>query len=178
MRRDPLATRQKILRAADEVATTTGAGTMSLDAVAAHAGISKGGLLYHFPTKSALLQSLVSEHLEKIEKRLESSRDWSRPNGVINALLDHFEEEWRQNLPEGGLLAALADDPTILSPVGEYHRRFLIKLEKNSAAPECARMVYFALVGLRNSRLLGMYNPGDEMISSMMASFRNHVPLG
>lgn len=178
MRRDPLATRKKILRAADEVATSTGAGTMSLDAVAAHAGISKGGLLYHFPTKSALLQSLVSEHLEKIESYLESTRDWSRPNGVINAVLNHFEEEWRQNLPEGGLLAALAEDPTILAPVGDYHRRFLTKLDKNSTAPDTARTVYFAIVGLRNSRLLGMYIPEDEEFASMLASFRKCLPLG
>ena len=37
----------------------TGAGKLTLDAVAERAGLSKGGLLYNFPTKDALLQAMI-----------------------------------------------------------------------------------------------------------------------
>ncbi|RUZ98934.1 TetR/AcrR family transcriptional regulator, partial [Mesorhizobium sp. M7A.F.Ca.CA.002.05.1.1] len=51
--------REKILAAAADVARESGPGSLSLDAVASRAGVSKGGLLYNFPTKAKLMQGLV-----------------------------------------------------------------------------------------------------------------------
>ncbi|MCX5496899.1 helix-turn-helix domain containing protein, partial [Kaistia dalseonensis] len=56
-----------MLEAAALVAQDIGPGHLSLEAVAERAGISKGGLLYHFPTKQALLSGLVEAHLSGIE---------------------------------------------------------------------------------------------------------------
>ena len=53
-------TRERILRAAMKVAARQGSGNVSLDAVAAEAGVSKGGLLYHFPNKIALMRGIVA----------------------------------------------------------------------------------------------------------------------
>jgi AcrR family transcriptional regulator len=44
-------TRSQILDAAEAVVMCQGVRNLTLDAVAAHAGISKGGLLYHFRSK-------------------------------------------------------------------------------------------------------------------------------
>ena len=51
--------RQRILAAADELSRDLGPANLSLDAVAQRAGVSKGGLLYHFPSKARLLKALV-----------------------------------------------------------------------------------------------------------------------
>lgn len=59
MARDSSATRARLLSAADQIAAESGAAGVSLDAVAARAGVSKGGLLYHFPTKVALLAGRI-----------------------------------------------------------------------------------------------------------------------
>ena len=48
--------REKILTAAADVAREAGPGNLSLDAVASRAGVSKGGLLYNFPSKAKLMQ--------------------------------------------------------------------------------------------------------------------------
>src|SRR3989337_1315491 len=48
--------REKILDAAAELVAEIGAGRLTLEAVAERAGLSKGGLLYNFPTKAALLK--------------------------------------------------------------------------------------------------------------------------
>lgn len=45
-------TKQRILDAAAEIARELGPGHLSLEAVATRAGVSKGGLLYHFPSMS------------------------------------------------------------------------------------------------------------------------------
>src|SRR5882757_9276436 len=64
--------REKILAAAADVARETGPGSLSLDAVASRAGVSKGGLLYNFPTKAKLMQGLVEDYLKKFEQALDS----------------------------------------------------------------------------------------------------------
>jgi AcrR family transcriptional regulator len=58
-----------ILDAAEAVVLESGARHMTLDAVAVKAGVSKGGLLYHFPTKDALLRAM----LDRLRKQLDEA---------------------------------------------------------------------------------------------------------
>src|ERR1051325_7095847 len=64
--------REKILAAAADVARESGPASLSLDAVASRAGVSKGGLLYNFPTKAKLMQGLVENFLNEFELALEA----------------------------------------------------------------------------------------------------------
>ncbi|MET7438782.1 TetR family transcriptional regulator [Streptomyces sp. NPDC005496] len=60
--------RERILDAAEEL-ITSGQVPPALDAVAAAAGVSKGGLLYHFD-KQALLSALVTRAVRRFDERL------------------------------------------------------------------------------------------------------------
>ena len=60
--------RDRLFSAAVNVALDKGFGHVTLDAVAERAGVSKGGLLYHFPTKSHLVRELLSHHLAAHEE--------------------------------------------------------------------------------------------------------------
>lgn len=60
----PPVPREHIFRAAMQVALVRGFGHVTLDAVARAAGISKGGLLYHFATKRDLIAAIL-EHYGK-----------------------------------------------------------------------------------------------------------------
>lgn len=57
----PHETREKLQLAAVDLIIDAGLVALTLDAVARRAGVSKGGLLHHFPTKDALLLSLVAQ---------------------------------------------------------------------------------------------------------------------
>lgn len=168
----PPTTRERILRAADAIATESGAGMVSLDAVAARAGISKGGLLYHFPTKSALLQALVQDYLEKIEALLEDMDDPARPDGMILALMEHFLADWRCEAPAGGLLAALAEDPAILAPVAAFEARTLARLHANATDPLLAGLIFYAMQGWRSGRLLGLHVPAEADLAATLSALR------
>ena len=48
--------KQRLLKAAAEITALDGAANLTLDKVAERAGVSKGGLLYHYPNKQALLE--------------------------------------------------------------------------------------------------------------------------
>lgn len=60
--------RERILDAAEEL-ITSGQVSPALDAVAAAAGVSKGGLLYHFD-KQSLLNALVTRAVRRSDERL------------------------------------------------------------------------------------------------------------
>src|ERR1700722_11797421 len=56
-----------ILDAAEAVVVDKGAAHLTLDAVTERAGISKGGLRYHFESKEALLAALVERQIRRYE---------------------------------------------------------------------------------------------------------------
>ncbi|MGU3434147.1 TetR/AcrR family transcriptional regulator [Actinomycetes bacterium M1A6_2h] len=55
----PVGTRDRILDALEQLLLDQGLTQVTLEAVAAKAGVSKGGLLYHFPSKEAMLAGMV-----------------------------------------------------------------------------------------------------------------------
>jgi AcrR family transcriptional regulator len=65
--------RELLLDAAESVAVRFGAAHLTLDAVAKKARIAKGGLLYHFPNKEALLHALVQRAHQRYGQLLEQA---------------------------------------------------------------------------------------------------------
>lgn len=63
-------TRLKIFHACSDILSREGLSNLTLQSVASEAGISKGGLLYHFETKQALIEGLFEYHNSIFEARL------------------------------------------------------------------------------------------------------------
>ncbi|MEZ4861465.1 MAG: TetR/AcrR family transcriptional regulator [Caldilineaceae bacterium] len=70
-RRSADETRELIFRACSQILQREALAHLTLDAVAAEAGLSKGGLLYHFPTKVALIEALLQYHIDRFNQRLQ-----------------------------------------------------------------------------------------------------------
>ncbi|MCU1640964.1 MAG: TetR/AcrR family transcriptional regulator [Nocardia sp.] len=68
--RDPVGTRNRILDALETLLLDKGMSQVTLESVAAAAGVSKGGLLYHFKSKDALLAGLVRRLGERSDQQL------------------------------------------------------------------------------------------------------------
>src|SRR5215217_5222112 len=56
--------RTRILDAAEAIVRERGVSGLTLEAAARQAGVSKGGLLYHFASKEALITGLLSRMAE------------------------------------------------------------------------------------------------------------------
>jgi len=69
--KNDLRTHDLILEACSRILRREGLTNLTLKAVAEEAGISKGGLLYHFPNKVALIETLFKYHNDKFESRLQ-----------------------------------------------------------------------------------------------------------
>jgi AcrR family transcriptional regulator len=81
----PPAARAKVLHAFTDLLVTSGERSATLDAVADHAGVSKGGLLYHFGSKDALVDGLVEHLTGLIAADVSAMR--SAPEGPVHYLL-------------------------------------------------------------------------------------------
>lgn len=145
--------RDRILAAAAAVAREQGAGNLSLEAVAAKAGVSKGGLLYHFPSKAALMKASVEYFVAEFEARLDApSRQGS--GALLQAFAALTIEECSKPSPgAAGVLAAMAEDPHFLEPVKAFQRRLLDRLLADADQASNALLVYLALEGLRSLQL-------------------------
>jgi AcrR family transcriptional regulator len=69
-RKQPERVRQQLLEVAARLSLEHGAAGATLDAVSQAAGVSKGGLLHHFPNKMALLEGLFDDLTGKLERTI------------------------------------------------------------------------------------------------------------
>lgn len=72
--------REGLLDAFEELLIDGGERSTTLEAVAARADVSKGGLLYHFPSKTALVDGLVERLQERTDK--DAARMREAPEGA------------------------------------------------------------------------------------------------
>src|SRR5689334_2348972 len=114
--------REAILEAAEAVVAEAGAAHLTLDAVAARAGMSKGGLLYHYRSKEALLQGMLARLLERVDcdrKRFEDELGDSPAADLQAHVMAGFQQHPDRERVSAALLAAGANDPRLLDPVRE-----------------------------------------------------------
>ena len=87
--------RARLLDAYEELLVSGVGATVTLDAVAAAAGVSKGGLLYHFPSREALVDGLVA----RLDALLDD--DVARMTSAADGVVDYFiRTSSRSALPE------------------------------------------------------------------------------
>jgi AcrR family transcriptional regulator len=155
----PASSREVILDAAEAVVLESGAGHMTLDAVAAWAGVSKGGLLYHFPTKEALLKAMLERFIKQIdETRKKKAKGLKKgPGREIKAfILSNADRDPKKEQIGSALLAAVAHDPRLLQPAREAFRRRLTEFMQSGLIFKRAAVIVFAVHGLVFSELLSL----------------------
>lgn len=156
----------KIMDAAERIIVREGVLHLTLDAVAAEAGMSKGGLLYHFPTKDALIQGMVEHLTEEAQTTIERyiAQDpepkgrYTRAILAINFPEAHSEAD-RHKQVAGALLAAVFTNPKFLDPVRAVYRQGYARLLEDGIDPVRAHVISLAADGLWMSDMMGLPGP-------------------
>lgn len=171
--------REAMLDAAQEVVLEGGAGKLTLDAVARRARVSKGGVMYNFPTKEALLKAMVErlvEHNRHAHARITASLP-DRPGRSLKAYVMNSAQALDvDDKVSGALLAALNSDPALLAPVAEYFHGRFSKLAADVPF-ERAALVYLATEGLWTQELLQLspFTPRQRtQLVRMLARMAEH----
>jgi AcrR family transcriptional regulator len=163
VKKNPSLTREAILRAASRVVVEEGVSGMTLETVAREAGVSKGGLLYHFPSKEALIAGMIGRLIEGFEdalgrelgtKKGGGGGRWSR----AYARVSFAEDRWYLQV-SAGLLAAVAQDPALLEPLRKGYEDAQRWAERDGIDPAVATLVRLAADGLFFAEMLGFAPP-------------------
>jgi AcrR family transcriptional regulator len=130
--RTPEAVRERIVLATAALAAAEGTSACTIDAVAESAGLSRGGVLYHFEHKRDLLAATVTTFLTRFEARWQSIIDAlpeDAPQRVTRAYVEATVA------PDDDLVAALlvcaVEEPTLLGPVQDRMRRWYRRLDED-----------------------------------------------
>lgn len=138
-----------------------GAQKLTLDAVAGEAGVSKGGILYHFATKRALVDGLIERWLDEFGRRLEAA-----DGDVLGEYVESSDLESEPSdvtATEFGMLAGMIDDPQVLAAVRAFQEKWMERMLDGPIDSADAWMVRLAADGLWYADLLGLAAPrGDD----------------
>ena len=85
--------RIQLLQAAAAIVDEQGSEYLTLDAVAKKAGVSKGGLLYHFKNKFALIQGLVDHADELYRENVNGHGRLLKRRDLIVQKMDRLPQE-------------------------------------------------------------------------------------
>ncbi len=165
----PQDTRESLLQAANRVILRDGSGKLTLDAVAREANVSKGGLLYHFKNKEALIFGLLESHLAQFERALEAGADgtpgsWTR--AFVRASVAESPEVSEMN---AALLAAVGENPGLLEPFRESARGWQANAESDGIDPVTATLIRLATDGLYYTELFDLGQPSPELRAQVIA---------
>lgn len=158
--------RSLILAAASSVVKQNGIEKLTLEAVAAEAGVSKGGLLHHFPNKDALIQSMVSgitsDFAADVQKRADQDTrvqgKWSR--AYLQSTVDAEKDGQDMNV---ALNAALFTNGVLLDELREQYSVWQQNIENDGIDPVMSSIIRLAVDGLWLSEVFGIGEIGDEM---------------
>lgn len=134
--------RERILDAFEELLAEQSERAATLDAVAARAGVSKGGLLYHFGSKDALLDGVLARLTAHAERDLAAMR--SAPEGAvayfIRTSVPAHGDPFERSIVAVARLAQSAD-PRARDALAAMQRGWIAVLEEAVGDPLVARTI-------------------------------------
>lgn len=168
--------RNGILLAASIVVKNNGVEKLTLEAVAKEAGVSKGGLLHHFPNKEALIRSMVEELTNdffiNVEERVTSASveagKWSR---AYTKAVDSDIREGKEI--STALTAALFTNPAILKKLQDHYSIWQKNIENDGIDPVRSTIVRLAADGLWFSEMYGLGVLDDELRTKVIREMIN-----
>jgi AcrR family transcriptional regulator len=161
-----------ILKVACRLVRERGASQLTLDAVAKEAGVSKGGLLYHFPSKEMLIQAILSDFLDRFDSDTEEEAltNTSLNNRWAQAYLIKTFEISKEDLEMStGILAAAANNPLLLEPMLQRYVLWQNRMTVECLDPVEATVARLAADGLFFCDLFGFAPLEPELRSSVLA---------
>jgi AcrR family transcriptional regulator len=175
-------TRDRILDAAESIVIRDGVARLTIDAAAAEAQLSKGGVLYHFGTRDALVSAMVERLVTVFDADLEAEAAaddaaGSAPDGryvrsYVRATVKppRTEADVRRERAGAAVLAAMASEPQLLEPLRRSFDRWQLALVADGVDPVRATVARLAADGLWLVDLFG-FAPLDEPLRSQVAAF-------
>jgi AcrR family transcriptional regulator len=168
--------RTRILDAVERIVVARGVTGLTLEAAAREAGVSKGGLLYHFASKEALLTGLLERLAAFIRSEFDKNceRQPPGPGRVARAFLawafgegDCTPGDEHHDRAAAVFLAAFHHDPALLDPMRAVYAGMKDALMADGIPQGRAMAVMTACDGLFMAHLFGLYRPSEAELLAL-----------
>jgi AcrR family transcriptional regulator len=166
--------RERVLDAAESVVIKRGVNDMTLEAVAAQARVSKGGLLYHFPSKDAIVQGMVSRIASIVQERFgaELAKEAAGQGRHARTLLRLMTDKEGSLFPRlqsvaAPLLAAMAGNPKMLDPMRRFFQRVHQGMLDDGLPADRSWLILAALDGLKFWRIFRTLQPSEPDLARL-----------
>ena len=176
-------TREKIFKAAMQLAARDGLLTLTLDNVAEESGLSKGGVMHHFATKEALLSGVIMHFTDQVEREMtrlvaedpKPTYRWARAMLRMMTAGDDDPSELAQSRQTMerfmlSVMAATVHNPEIVKPIQAIGQRLRGRLTSVPEEGLEQLIMWLAMDGLFLWQFVGMLSPDDPLIAQVHAN--------
>ena len=168
----------RILDAAETLIIARGVTALTLEAAAREAGVSKGGLLYHFASKEALLEALLGRLSAFIAQEFSAcvAAQPEGPGRVARSMLEwgfgEGDSACNERYERAGavFLAAFHHDPALLAPMRAVIAEMRAAVAADGLPPGHGAAIMAAGDGLFMARLFSLYTPSADELAEMRAA--------
>ncbi|MEU4577169.1 TetR/AcrR family transcriptional regulator [Nonomuraea sp. ATR24] len=137
--------RDELLDAAEDLLCDQGSAALTLSAVADRAGVSKGGLLYHFATKEALIKGMVERLIQEFDDLLAAQDDATYTERYLGATLAAVRQG---RLRRWAVVTGASGNIFLLAPLREAMARWHREELADEPDPLASQIVRLACEGL------------------------------
>jgi AcrR family transcriptional regulator len=179
MGRRPTIDRERLLDAADRVIAKGGVASLTIDAVSEEAGVSKGGVLYSFGTKNALIEAMLARAAESYEGLVDAylAAHGDEPHAAAAAHVDASHREDRlAAIRASALLASLVRSPDYRSQIQGSYRELFDKIDTSTEAGRRAMTAVLASEGAFLLHGLGLAEFEHDAWDAIFADIRAILP--
>ncbi|NKC31723.1 TetR/AcrR family transcriptional regulator [Falsiroseomonas selenitidurans] len=177
--------RTRILDAAEAIVQARGVPALTLESAARDAGISKGGLLYHYASKEALLAAMLGRLAEVMEADFAATLA-AQPEGrgraaralLASALKEPVAACVLQDRAAAVFLAAFHHDPALLDPVRAVFARMRAAIAADGLPPGVGQAIMCATDGLFMVHVFGLYTLTPAELADLRAALERLLETG
>lgn len=183
-------TRDKICEAAIRAASRDGLLAMTLDNVAKEAGISKGGVMYHFPNKDELVRAMIEHFGAQLEQMVlrriaddpQPKFRWAR--SMLSCLFPEHDAEnpddstFSPDVVDRFMLATLAaavNSPGLIEPLRQVGFRLSRRLLSDPDDGMEQLLIWLAVDGLFLWQFVGLIDRNEPLYAEIGAALREKV---
>ncbi|MEV4804084.1 TetR/AcrR family transcriptional regulator [Nonomuraea sp. NPDC049421] len=137
--------RDELLDAAEELLCDQGSTALTLAAVAERAGVSKGGLLYHYGSKDDLIRGMVERLIDDFDELVAAQRGVTYTERYLGATLAAVRSG---RLRRWAVVTGASGNLFLLAPLREAMARWHREGLSDEPDPLAAQIVRLACEGL------------------------------
>ncbi len=168
-------TRERLLDAASRLVNRSGPSHLTIDQIAEEAGVSRGGLLYHFRDREAILGGLLDQTIETFCNKLRAYRNEHPGSGAFTRAYLNTLGRAQPSGVNASIAAAALSAPELLDPIRTHRAEWQERTEKDDIDPVEATIVRLAIDGLWLTEMLGVSSISPDMRAAVLARLEDRT---